>query len=141
MAPFQCLSPSTQTPIEPVIAPFVLPSSMSPHQNSLDTPLPPLTSAKYLGPYITPTSSSVPDVNCRCSQASSAFKTLDPFFAIKFRVYSQIVQAILLHGSEYQVFTPAPITRIDSLHCKAPRQIFHTKSPNYHHVISPTDSP
>ena len=49
-------------------------------EDSLGTPLILLQSAKYLGSYITPTSSSVPDVNFRCSQASSAFKTLDPFF-------------------------------------------------------------
>ena len=53
-----------------------------PREDSLDTPWELLQSAKYLGSFITPTSSSVPDVNFRCSQASSAFKALDPFFDI-----------------------------------------------------------
>ena len=104
----------------PHCAPFF---QVSPCKDPLDTPLQPLQSAKYLGSFITPTSSSVPDVNFRCSQASSAFKTLDPFFRhpliaqkFKLRVYTQIVQAILLHGSESQVYSPAQISKIDSLH-------------------------
>ena len=42
-------------------------------------PLTPLPSAKYLGSYITPTSSPTPDIIFRCSQASTAFKQLEPF--------------------------------------------------------------
>jgi hypothetical protein len=61
----------------PCCAPFFY---ATPDISSLDVPLPPRPSAKYLGSYITPTSSSNPDVNFRCSQTSSAFKTLDPFF-------------------------------------------------------------
>jgi len=103
-------------------------------------PLPPLSSAKYLVSFFTPSSSSVPDVNYRCSQASSAFRILDPFFRhllvspkFKLRVYSQIVQSILLHGSESQIYSPA--------HYKALRQIFQVKSPYYHRVLQPSDSP
>ena len=88
----------------PRCAPFF---EVPPSEDSLCTPLEPVQCAKYLGSYITPTSSSVPDVNFRCSQACSAFKTLDPFFRHplispknKLPVYTQIVQAILLHGSE-----------------------------------------
>lgn len=62
----------------PFCAPFF---QVPPCEESLYTPLPPLPSPKYLGAYITPTSSSVPDISFRCSQASSAFKTLDPFFS------------------------------------------------------------
>ena len=124
-------------------------------EDSVDTPLQPLQSAKCLGSFITPTSSSVPDVtsssvpdvNFRCSQASSAFKTLDPFFRhplisqkFKLRVYTQIMQAILLHGSESQVYSPAQISKIDSLHYKALRQIFKIKSPYFHRVLLPSDS-
>ena len=116
--------------------------------SSLDVPLAPLTSAKYLGSYITPTSSSISDVNFRCSQSSSAFKTVDPFFRhplisqrFKLRVYTQIVQSILLHGSESQIYSPAQITKIDSLHYKALRQFFQIKSLCYHRVLSPADSP
>ena len=43
-------------------------------------PLPDLPSAKYLGSYIAPNSSSNSDVSFRCSQASHAFKCLDAFF-------------------------------------------------------------
>ena len=61
--------------------PFCVPFFQStPDPSALDSPLSPLSSAKYLGSYIAPTSSSVPNVNFRFSQASSAFKTLDPFF-------------------------------------------------------------
>ena len=52
----------------PFCAPFFF---TTPDISSLDVPLIPVTSAKYLGSFITPTPSSVPDVNFRCSQASS----------------------------------------------------------------------
>ena len=101
-------------------------------ESSLDTPLLPLQRAQYLGSYITPTSSSNPDVDSRCSQTSFAFKQLDPFSRhplvsqkFKLRVYTQIVQPIFLHGSESQVYSQAQITKIDSLHHKALRQIFN----------------
>ena len=63
--------------------------------------------AEYLGSFITPSSSSNSDVSFRCPQASHAFKCLDPFFRhtlispLKLQV-SQIIQSILLHGSESQ---------------------------------------
>jgi hypothetical protein len=72
MSVFQFLSP-LRTLIPFVTAPFVLPFS----SQLQIPPLPSLPSAKYFGSFITPTF-SVPDVNYRCSQASS-FKTLDPF--------------------------------------------------------------
>ena len=129
----------------PFCAPFF---HSTPDPDSLALPLRPLSCAKYLGSLNTPTSSSVPDVSYRCSQASSAFKTLDPFFRhplvspkFKLRVYSQIVQSILLHGSESHMYSPAHIARIDSLHYKARRQIFQVKSPYYHRVLQPSDSP
>ena len=116
--------------------------------HSLDEPLTPLTSAKYLGSFITPTSSSNPDIQYRCSQASQAFKCLDPFFRHtlispkrKLQVYSQIVQSILLHGSESQIYSPAQSTRLESLHYKALRQIFQIKSPYCHRVLNPTEAP
>ena len=107
----------------------------------------PLPSAKYLGSYITPTTSSVPDVIFRCSQASTAFKQLEPFLRHplispkhKLRTYSTIVQSILLHGMESQTLSPAQVSKVDSLHYKALRQIFHIKSPYYHRVIQPSDA-
>ena len=114
---------------------------LEPNYDSLATPLSPLTSAKYLGSYLTPPASSIPDVLHRCSQASTAFKQLDPFFRHplisprkKLQVYSQIIQAILLHGSDSQVYSLAQIVKIDSLHFKALRQIFQVKSSYYHRV-------
>ena len=84
----------------------------------------------------------------RCSQASSAFKTLDPLFChplispkFKLRVYSWILQCILLHGSESQVYSPSQLSKIDSLHYKALSQIFQVNSPYYHPGLQPTDSP
>ena len=114
---------------------------------ALHPPLTPLPSAKYLGSHITPTSSSVPDVIFRCSHASTAFKQLEPFLRHplispkhKLRTYSTIVQSILLHGMESQTLSPAQVSKVDSLHYKALRQIFHIKSPYYHRVIQPSDA-
>lgn len=56
--------------------------SAAPNPSSMDVPLAPLKSAKYLGSCITPTSSSIPDVNFRCSEASSAFKSPITFFDV-----------------------------------------------------------
>lgn len=55
-----------------VIAHFVLPSFILHPVLALGPPLPPLTSAKYLGSYMTPTSSSVRDV------PSAALRPLQP---------------------------------------------------------------
>ena len=57
----------------------------------------------------------------------------------KLQTYSRRVQAILWHGAESQTFSPAQVTRIDSLYFKALRQIWHVKIPCYHHVINPFD--
>jgi hypothetical protein len=66
-----------------------------------------------------------------------------PLISQRFKlwVYTQIVRSIPLHGSESQIYSLAQITKIDSLHYKALRQIFQIKSPYYHRVRSPTDSP
>lgn len=92
-----------------------------------------LETSEYLGSYLTPTSSSIPDVFFKCSQASTAYKQLEPFFRHplisprkKLQVYPQIVLAILLHG--------------DSLHYKALRQIFQIKSSYYPGVLHPSDA-
>ena len=98
-------------------------------ESSPGPPLTPLPSAKYLGSfYITPTSSSNPGVNFCCSQAS--FNKLDPFSRHPQRyipIKSQIVQSILLHGSESQVYSPAQTTKIDSLHYKASATFFRLR--------------
>ena len=136
--PFRSRPPLT--PILPVTAHTVLLSLASFHRNPpsiLHSLLFLVPSAKYLGSYVTPTSSSNPHVNYGCSQASAAFKQLDPFFPhplisqkFKLRVYSQSIQSILLPGCESQVYSPAQITKIDSLQYKAVKQIFHIKSPS-----------
>jgi hypothetical protein len=107
-----------------------------------------MDTAKYLGAFISSNSSSTADVNFRCSQASTAFHALSPFFRHplihpkkKFQIYSQIVQAILLHGAESQVYSPAQVSKINSLHYKALRQILQVKSPFYHRVLSPSEAP
>jgi hypothetical protein len=116
--------------------------------DSLAPPVPQMDTAKYLGAFISSNSSSTADVNFRCSQASTAFHALSPFFRHplihpkkKFQIYSQIVQAILLHGAESQVYSPAQVTKINSLHYKALRQILQVKSPFYHRVLSPSEAP
>ena len=60
------------------------------------------------------------DVAYRYSQAASAFRCLFPLFTHpeihpkrKLQIYAQIVMAILLHGSESQVYTPAQITKLN----------------------------
>ena len=74
-----------------------------------------------------------------------AFRSLFPVLANpslpsrrKLQVYAQIVLAILLYGSESQVFTPAQIMRFISLHYKVPRQIFQIKSSYYYRVLHPS---
>lgn len=92
-------------PESPCDCPFCAPFyGLSASPSSLDLPLTPLSSAKYLGSFIAPTSSSHPDVSFRCSQASHAFKCLGPFFRHTLispkrtlQVYSQVVQSLLLH--------------------------------------------
>ena len=149
MAPFQWLSPSMRIPIEPATALFVLHSFRSLHARNLST----LQCLDHKVPNIWGLTLPLLVLQSQMStsdafQASSTFKTLDPFFRhplisqkFKLCVYSQIVQAILPHGSEFQVYSPAQIIRIDRLHYKALRQIFQIKGPYFHRVISPTDSP
>ena len=112
---------------------------VSPCEDSLDTPLEPLQSAKYLGSFITHISSSVPDVNFRCSQASSAFKSLDPYF--RHTLFEFTHKYCRPFSSLSRVYSPAQIIKIDNRHYKTLRQIFKIKSPYYHRVLLPTDSP
>ena len=74
-----------------------------------------------------------------------AFRSLFPVFTNpslpsrrKLQVYAQIVLAILLYGSESQVFTPAQITGFNSLHYMVLRQIFQVKNSHYHRVLHPS---
>ena len=89
--------------------------------------------------------SSNADAAYRYSQAASAFRCLFPVFTHpqihpkrKLQIYAQIVMAILLHGSESQVYTPAQITKLNSLHYKVLRQILQIKSSYYHTVLVPS---
>ena len=129
---FQCHPPSLHSrPVPASTAPLPL--------HTLSTTihcchLSPLFSAKYLGSFITPTSSPTPDILFRCCQASTAFKQLEPYLRHpltsqrqKLRTYSSIVQSILLHGMESQTFSPAQVSKIESLHYKAFRQILQIK--------------
>ena len=115
---------------------------------ALSAPISVVEAAKYLGAYISKNGSAQPDVNYRCSQASSAFHCLRPAFSHplistkrKFQIYSQIVLAILLYGSESQVYTPAQISKLNALHFKALRAILRVNSSYYHRVLHPSDAP
>ena len=114
--------------------------------NSLADSLPVVDTAKYLGAMISANGSSNADAAYRYSQAASAFRCLFPVFTHpqihpkrKLQIYAQIVMAILLHGSESQVYSPAQITKLNSLHYKVLRQILQIKSSYYHRVLVPSD--
>ena len=112
----------------------------------LGTRVDPVDTSKYLGSLLSSNASSQADSRHRYCQASAAFRCLSPFFRHasittprKLQVYSQIVLAILLFGSESQVYTPAQLTRFNSLHFKALRQILGVKSSFFHRVLQPSD--
>ena len=112
----------------------------------LGTRVDPVDTSKYLGSLLSSDASSQADSRHRYCQASAAFRCLSPFFRHasittprKLQVYSQIVLAILLYGSESQVYTPAQLTRFNSLHFKALRQILGVKSSFFHRVLQPSD--
>ena len=122
-------------------------TTLTPTENSLADPLPVVDTAKYLGAMISANSSSNADVAYRYSQAAAAFRCLFPVFTHpqiqpkrKLQIYAQIVMAILLHGSESQVYTPAQITKLNSLHYKVLRQILQIKSSYYHRVLDPSSA-
>ena len=139
----------TVTATDPCLCEFCAPFLDLPIQpDSLAPPVSHMDTAKYLGAFISSNSSSTAGVNFCFSQASAAFRTLSPFFRHplihpkkKFQIYSQIVQAILLHGAESQVYSPAQVTKINSLHYKALRQILQVKSLFYHWILSPSEAP
>ena len=119
----------------------------NPNENSLADPLPVVDTAKYLGAMISANSSSNADVAYRYSQAATAFRCLFPVFTYpqihpkrKLQIYAQIVMAILLHGSESQIYTPAQITKLNSLHYKVLRQILQIKSSYYYRVLDPSSA-
>ena len=100
--------------------------------------------AQYLGAMIQPNFSGTKDVQHRYSQALR--RTLDPFFrnnsisvSRKLLVHSQITLAILLYGSESQVYSRDHIVRRNLLHYKTLRQIFHVKSSFFHKVLTPSE--
>ena len=55
-------------------------------------------------------------------------------------VYSQIVLAILLYGSESQFYLRSHVTKLSKLHYKVLRQILSIKSSFYHKVVEPSDA-
>lgn len=70
------------SPVSPGSCPLCAPYyALLVNEQALAPPLIPLKSATYLGSFIAPTSSSIPDVLFRCSQASTAFKQVKPFFS------------------------------------------------------------
>jgi hypothetical protein len=87
-----------------------------------------MDTAKYLGAFISSNSSG----RCKLSLLPG-FNSLPHSLTLsstpadssqeKIQIYSHIVQAILLHGAESQVYSPAQVTKINSLHYEALRQI------------------
>ena len=108
-------------------------------------PLPPEEFAQYLGAMILPNSSANKDVQHRYSQAQRCFKALDPFLrngsisvARKLLVHAQITLAILLYGSESQVYSRYHLSRLNFYITKlsdkySPSRVF------FHKVLSPSD--
>lgn len=101
-----------------VIAPPVpLSMGLTPNPPCCPPTLIPSLSAKYFGSYITPTSNSIPDVVLRCSQVSNSSS---PSFGIHLSPQKRntnlfpIINSIILHGTESQVFSPARTAGIDS---------------------------
>ena len=108
--------------------------------------LPPEEFAQYLGAMILPNSLANKDVQHRYSQAPRCFKALDPLLrngsisiARKLLVHAQITLAILLYGSESQVYSRDHLSRLNLLHYKTLRQILSIKSSFYHKVLAPSD--
>ena len=138
----------TDLPIH--LSPAVDPRHSCPCQHctgaaALGPPVCVLSTAKYLGARVSSIASSSADCNYRYSQASGATSSLFPVFTnpavpIKRRldVYSQIVLAILLYGCESQVYTPAQIVKLNSLHYRVLRKMFGIKSSYYHRVLNPS---
>ena len=55
-------------------------------------------------------------------------------------MHAQITLSILLYGSESQIYSPSQLTKLNSLHFKALRQIFSIRSSFYHRVLEPSDA-
>ena len=90
--------------------------------------------ADYLGAVLTYNSSAKEDAKKNYAQASHAAKCLHDFFRHpsltikrKLLVHSQIVLAILLYGSESQMYLHSDLTKLNKLHYKVLRQIFNIK--------------
>ena len=103
--------------------------------------------ADYLGAALTYNSSAKADANERYAQASHAAKCLHDFFRRpsitikrKLLVHSQIVLAILLYGSESQMYLRSDLTKLNKLHYKVLRQIFNIKNSFYQKVLEPSEA-
>ena len=106
----------------------------------------PTDHADYLGAVLTTNASATKDTNKRYAQASQAAKSLKDFFRHpsisvnrKLLVHNQLVLAILLYGSESQMYSQANLTKLNKLHYQVLRQIFNLKSSYYHKILSPSD--
>ena len=106
----------------------------------------PTDHADYLGAVLTTNASATKDTNKRYAQASQAAKSLKDFFRHpsisvnrKLLVHNQLVLAILLYGSESQMYSQANLTKLNKLHYQVLRQIFNFKSSYYHKILSPSD--
>ena len=98
----------------------------------------------YLGAMPTYNPSSKADAKKRYAHAAHATKCWHdclkhPSITMKRKalVYSQIVLAILLYGSESQFYLHSHVTKLSKLHYKVLRQILSIKSSFYHKVVEP----
>ena len=88
----------------------------------------------YLGSDVVSGSSSTPEVHRRIGLANSMVAQLDRVWKnrrlslnTKLRLYSSLVQSILLHGSETWTLTKADTARLQAFHAKAQRRILNIK--------------
>ena len=93
-----------------------------------------VTKFTYLGSDVVSGSSSTPEVHRRIGLANSILGQLDWVWRnrrlslnTKRRLYTSLVQSVLLHGSETWTLTKAHSARLQTFHIKAQRRILNIK--------------
>ena len=88
----------------------------------------------YLGSDVVSSSSSTPEVHNCIGFANSIVGQLDRVWRnrrfslnTKLRLYTSLVQSVLLHGSETRTLTKADTVRLQAFHMKAQRRILNIK--------------
>ena len=93
-----------------------------------------VTKFTYLGSDVVSGSSSTPKVHRRIGLTNSILCKLDRVWRnrglslnTKLRLYTSLVQSVLLHGSETWTLTKANSGRLQTFHMKAQRRILNIK--------------